>query len=233
MLPDGSPAVLKIQWPHIESEHEHEALRLWNGNGAVQLFDFDPQEHALLLERCEPGAHLSTVPAEQALEVFIDLLPRLWVPAAAPFRTLTEECTLWRKRLPFDWERAGRPFENGLLDAALEAMNLSSVPADQFLLHQDLHGDNVLSATREPWLAIDPKPLVGEKALSLAPIIRGYEFGHSRADVVHRLDKLSTALRLDRERCRRWALAQTLAWGFEGTVAYDKHVETARWLSQA
>lgn len=96
-----------------------------------------------------------------------------------------------------------------------------------------MHGDNVLGATREPWLAIDPKPLVGERELSLAPIIRGYEFGHSHTDVVYRLDKLTTALRLDRERCRLWALAQTLTWGFEGAMVYDKHVETARWLWQA
>ena len=74
------------------------------------------------------------------------------------------------------------------------------------MLHQDLHGDNILRARREAWLAIDPKPLVGERELSLAPIIPSYEFGHSRADVVGRLDVLSTALRLDRERCRLWAL---------------------------
>jgi streptomycin 6-kinase len=234
ILRDGSPAVLKIQWPHVESGHEEEALRLWNGNGAIQLFGFDPQEHALLLERCEPGTHLSTIHAEQALEVFIGLLPRLWVPAAAPFRTLVEECALWRERLPVCWELAQRPFEIALLDAALEAINrLSAERGEQVLLHQDLHGDNVLRATRQPWLAIDPKPLVGEKELSLAPIIRGYEFGHSRTDVIYRLDKLSTALRLDRERCRLWALAQTLAWSFEGSMAYDKHIDTARWLSQA
>ena len=90
----------------------------------------------------------------------------------------------------------------------------------------------MLSAEREPWLAIDPKPLVGERELSLAPIIRGYEFGHSRRDVIYRLDTLTTALRLDRERARLWALGQTLAWGFEVNLVYDKHVETARWLWQ-
>ena len=111
--------------------------------------------------------------------------------------------------------------------------SLSNTQGEQVLLHQDLHGDNVLRARRERWLAIDPKPRVGERELSLAPIIRSYEFGHSRADVVRRLDVLSTALRLDRERCRLWALVQTLAWGFEGAIVYDKHVETTRWLWEA
>ena len=30
------------------------------------------------------------------------------------------------------------------------------------LLHTDLHAGNVLAAKREPWLAIDPKPYVGD-----------------------------------------------------------------------
>jgi streptomycin 6-kinase len=53
---------------------------------------------------------------------------------------------------------------------------LSSTQGERVLLHQDLHGDNVLGARREPWLAIDPKPLLGERELSLTPIIRSYEF---------------------------------------------------------
>lgn len=138
---------------------------------------------------------------------------------------------MWRERLPADWELAGRPFETALLDAALEAMDLlSRTQGPQVLIHQDLHGDNVLRAQRQPWLAIDPKPLVGEREFSLAPVIRSYEFGHSRDAVVQRLDCLSTALNLDRERCRVWCLVQSLAWGLEGPTMYQKHLETARWL---
>jgi streptomycin 6-kinase len=231
---DGSSAVLKIQFPHGESEHEAEALRVWNGKGAVQLFDFDPEKHALLLEQCAPGTHLSKIGVDTALEVLTELLPRLWVRAGKPFRLLADEATTWMRELPGKWERAGRPFERALLDAALEAIgHLHDTQGEQVLVHQDLHGDNVLRAQREPWLVIDPKPLLGEKELSLAPIIRGYEFGHSRPEVIHRLDWLTSELRLDRERTRLWTLAQTLAWAFEGDLVYDKHVETARWLWQA
>lgn len=231
---DGELAVLKIQWPHAESEYEHEALRVWNGNGAVRLFEFDAQEHALLMERCEAGDHLSTVDAEQALEVLAEMLPRLWVPASEPFKPLREECVQWRRSLPVNWEMAGRPYERELLDAALAAMDEVSIgESEQVLLHQDLHGDNVLRARREPWLAIDPKPLCGPREFSLAPIVRSYEFGHSRHAVMHRLDWLTTSLKLDRERCRLWALLQTLAWSGEGAVVLERHVETARWLWEA
>jgi streptomycin 6-kinase len=85
--------------------------------------------------------------------------------------------------------------------------------------HQHLHGDNVLRAEREPWLVIDPKPLVGEREFSVAAIIRAHEFGHNRTATIERLNKLTGALGLDRERARLWALAQTLAWAFEGDRA--------------
>ncbi len=231
---DGSRAVLKIQWPHAESEYEHEALRLWNGQGAVQLFEFDSQEHALLIEYCQPGDYLSSVTPEEALEVLAEMLPRLWVPAAQPFRTLAEECGQWRQQLPSLWDLAQRPFEKALLDVALEAMDQGCVErSDPVLLHQDLHGDNVLRATREPWLVIDPKPLAGEREFSLAPIIRSCEFGHTRAAVVQRLNTLTASLGLDRERCRLWTLVQTIAWGFDGATVDAKHIEIARWLWQA
>jgi len=234
VLQDGSHAVLKIQYPHMESEYEAEALRCWNGDGAVRLLDHAPEHHALLLERCEPGDHLSLIHVDEALEVFAQLLPRLWISAGQPFRTLYDEAAGWLKDLPLSWERTGRPFEAALLEAAFEALEqLRSTQGEQVLLHQDLHGDNILRAQRMPWLAIDPKPLAGEKELSLAPIIRGHEFGHSRSAVIHRLDTLSTLLRLNRERVRLWTLVQTLAWGFDANMMYGKHVETARWLWQA
>jgi streptomycin 6-kinase len=231
---DGSRAVLKVQFPHPECEHEAEALRRWNGRGAVRLFDHDPATHALLIEHCEPGDPVSCIGADEALEVFAGLLPRLWISADKPFRALRDESIGWAEHLPSSWERAGRPFEMELLSAALQALDaLRETQGKQVLVHQDLHGDNVLRAEREPWLVIDPKPLVGEPEFSVAPIIRAYEFGHSRAATIERLNKLTGALGLDRERARLWALVQTLAWAFEGDRAIERHITTARWLWQA
>jgi streptomycin 6-kinase len=230
---DGQEAVLKIQKPHRESEHEAAALELWDGDGAVRLLAHDGERHALLLERCVPGTPLADVGQDAALDVFVDLLPRLWKTAGAPFRPLAEEAAWWLQSLPAYWERFGRPFERRLLDAGLEALReLPPTQGEQVLLHQDLHGDNVLAAQREPWLAIDPKPLAGEREFGLAPIVRSFELGDSRRAVLHRLDRLSSELGLDRERARGWAIGQTLAWSFDSE--YDStHVETARWLLEA
>ena len=46
---DSGAAVLKVQFPHPESEHEADALRAWNGDGAVRLLDHDPTRHALVV----------------------------------------------------------------------------------------------------------------------------------------------------------------------------------------
>jgi streptomycin 6-kinase len=227
---DGDEVVLKVQTPHRESEHEAAALELWDGDGAVRLLAHDPERHALLLERCVPATPLASVGQEAALEVLVSLLPRLWKPAAAPFRSLAEEAAWWLVQLPRTWEEAGRQFERRLLDASLEALaELAPTQGEQVLLHQDLHGDNVLAAEREPWLVIDPKPLVGEREFAVAPIVRSVELGHSRRDVLYRLDRLTSELGLDRERARGWTIGQTIAWSV-GSEYHETHVETARWL---
>ena len=83
-------------------------------------------------------------------------------------------------------------------------------------MHQDMHGGNVLAAEREPWLVIDPKPLAGERELSLAPIVRSIELGHIKRDVLYRLDRLTAELGLDRDRALGWTVAQTVAWSGGG-----------------
>lgn len=230
-MPAGPDAVLKVQFPHDESEHEAEALRVWDGDGAVRLLDHDSERNALLIERCHPGDHLSTIPPGEALSVLVGLLPRLLKPAGSPFRALDDEARQWIESIPHQWERAGRPFEESLIRAAVDGLNgVLDWDGDAVLLHQDLHGDNVLAAQREPWLAIDPKPLVGDPAFSVAPIVRSYEFGHSGEQVWQRFDHLTSELGLDRDRAWAWTVGQTIAWAFEGERAIQRHIETARWL---
>jgi streptomycin 6-kinase len=213
-LPDGTPVVLKLAHPHRENEHEADALRAWNGDGAVLPLAEDGD--ALLVERCEPGTPLSSVGQEAALDVVIGLLPRLWQPAGEPFHTLADEAAWWFPKLP----------RTRLGEAAREAIDsLAGTQGEQVLLHQDLHGDNVLAAEREPWLVIDPKPLAGEREFAVAPIVRSWELGEAKRDVLYRFDRLTSELGLDRERARGWAIAQTVAWS---SAAW--HDQVAEWL---
>jgi len=229
-LVDGTPAVLKLIYPHREAEHEAAALEAWRGDGAVELLAYDEARSAMLLERCEPGTLLAYADPDTALDVLVGLLPRLWKPAGAPFHLLADEVEVWLDEIPREWERTGRPCGRALVDETLDLLRaLSGSQGELVLLHQDLHTDNVLAAEREPWLVIDPKPLVGEREFNLAPIVRDYALGHSRADVLRRLDRLTGELGLDRERARGWAIGQTVAWMFENSQL-PKHLETVGWL---
>ncbi len=220
-LPDGTPAVLKLFWPHREAEQEADALERWGGDGAVRLLARDDERSAMLLERCEPGSFLSA--AADPLGVFVELLPRLW-RSGEGFRPLAEEAQFWIDEC-LDDVRDPR-----MRDAALSYLReLAPTQGEQVLVHQDLHGDNVLAAQREPWLAIDPKPLAGEREFSVAPIVRSFELGHSRRQALYRLDLLCSELGLDRDRARGWTIAQTVAWS-GGSDYVDTHMETVTWL---
>lgn len=232
---DGSEAVLKIQFPHRECEHEAAALAVWNGRGAVQLLEHDVDQHALLLERCEPGTLLADASEINVLEVVADLLPRLWIPPPqeSQFTTLADEAAWWRSTLEEEWHSAGMPFEQSLLAATLEILDeLPQSQGEQILVNQDLHGKNIISSQRQEWLAIDPKPLIGEREFSLVPIIRSFELGHSEESVIGRLNRLSFELNLDRERVRLWTFAHTIVTSCDRSVQSSR-LETARWLMSA
>ena len=222
-LDDGTPAVLKLQHSHREDEQEADALERWDGDGAIRLLRRDDERHALLLERCESGTPLSEGDADP-LAVLIGLLPRLWKDATG-FRTLAEEAEWWLA----DGDLARMP-ANPLRDAAVALLReLVPTQGELVLVHQDLHGDNVLAAQREPWLVIDPKPLAAEREFSVAPIVRSFELGHSKRDTLYRFDRLCSELDLDRERARGWTIAQTMAWSYDSAF-HTTHLETVEWL---
>lgn len=168
-------AVLKIpmagDFAHVSGNlrfQEHEALRVWGGEAAARLLEFDPATGAMLLERCVPGEHLADrVTLEQADDIVAGLLHRLWrpVPAPHPFAFLDNFAVELGRRAQANYERAAAPIEQSLLDDTLELLgDLRVTDAPPVLLHGDLHHKNILSAERERWLVIDPLPRVGEPA---------------------------------------------------------------------
>jgi streptomycin 6-kinase len=241
-LRDGRRSILKVNFPEPESEHEPDALRHYDGRGAVLLLADDQERRALLIERCEPGTTLWEIEDdEQATGLAAGVLRRLWraAPAEHSFRLLRREAERWSEELPRDWEALGQPFERVLLDQALAALReLGPDQGEPVVLHQDFHGGNVLRAQREPWLAIDPKPLVGEREFDAASLLRDRRESlagdlQPGAVIRRRLDRLASDLGLDRERLRGWGIAHALAWGVSGSGVLAGHIACARWLAKA
>ncbi len=228
VVPAGD-AVLKLNAPsHFESDHEADALERWGGEGAVRLLARDDERRAFLMERCRPGTRLWDAQVDEGA-VVAALLPRLQIEVRDPhpFRLLPDEAERWAEDVPRWYDEAAEPFERSLLDAAVDVY-LSVDRSAAYLVNQDLHGGNILRAEREAWLAIDPKPLVGERELEASGLLRN-------ADSVTRCLDALAALGLDRERARGWGIAHNLAWAWDENrrVWLSKHVDEARRILSA
>jgi streptomycin 6-kinase len=219
VAPAGPGAVLKVLVPHREAAHEAAALRAWGGGGAVRLLDEDPDEHALLLEWCRPGTALREAgrPDDEVLDVGADIAVRLWrpVPADAPYERLGNVMAEWADLVE---ERAARvvvPLDAGLVgEGAALLRDLPRTADDDVLLHGDLHPANLLAAEREPWLAIDPKPVRGDPAFDLPPLVlqTGELLAHPdpAGELDRRLDRVAAATGVDADRIRRWGIARSV-----------------------
>jgi streptomycin 6-kinase len=221
VVPAGD-VVLKLNArSHFEADHEAEALERWAGDGAVHVVARDDARRAYLCERCRPGTTLTDARADQ-VPIVAALLPRLSLELERPhpFRLLAGEAERWAEEVPRRWELGGRPFERPLLDAALDVYRSVDRKAS-FLVNQDLHGWNVLRATREPWLVIDPKPLVGEREIDGVGLLRNAALGDDPTSSVRRWLDVLADLGLDRERTRAWGVAHALAWAWRDAGGWD------------
>jgi streptomycin 6-kinase len=205
VIPAGD-AILKLNpIGDPEPEHEADALASWGGRGAVRLLARDPERWALLIERCRPATQLWALPDDEATEIAAGVLEQLWIPEDGPFRRLADEAERWADELPRTL--LDRKLVDGVVGFLREA---APTQRESVLLHQDFHGGNVLLSHRG-WLAIDVKPLVGEREFDVASLIRDRR-PTTKAQMERRLDYLVDRLSLDRERTRGWAIAHTLAW---------------------
>ncbi len=217
-LEDGSEAMLKIGIPHDEARFEAEALRFLDGQGTVRLLHASEDGFSLLLERCIPGTDLWSPGEEEADAVAARLLARMWrEPApAAPFTTLTDLVGEWWEEIPRTAPAAG--YDPQLIDHAIMlGQELAASQPQRVLLHGDFHPGNVLAAQREPWLIIDPKPVVGDPAYDLAQwLANRYDATIQSADPVsayrRQIDRFAERLGLDPARIAGWAFVKALGW---------------------
>lgn len=223
---DGTPAVLKVCPPDREFVTEVEALRVYAGRGAVQILDVEADLGAMLLEHVRPGTLLLTLEDDvQATSITAGVMRQIWHPPPEEhhFPTLAD----WSKgmeRLRAQFGGGTGPFPERIVVMAerlwadlLASMELSVV------LHGDLHHYNILAAERQPWLAIDPKGVLGEPAYEIGALLRNpvpqiYRWPDLGRTLTRRIDQLSDELGLSPERIRSWGIAHAVLsaqWSFE------------------
>ena len=237
---DGTPAVLKAVVPNKELYTEIAALRCYDGRNCVRLLEADSEAGIFLLERLLPGITLTTLADEandeKATSIAASVMRGLWRPAPPDHRFPTVS----------DWgegfQKLRQCFGGGcgplpaapVEEAASLFEELLASSSESVLLHGDLHHDNILSAQRQSWLAIDPKGVTGEPAYEVGALLRNlWQDRHTIANPAfltrRRVHQLAEELNLERARIRGWGLAQAVlsAWwsiedndgGWDGAIA--------------
>jgi streptomycin 6-kinase len=235
---DDTPAVLKVSWPGPDQAPEGPTLRAWDGDGAVRPLAHGEDRWALLLERLDESRDLTGVPIGEAIEVIGSLLRRMHratVPTDVP--SLADTARRWAEEIPSRWPVAAPPWPDRVRDEAVATCReLGDADGGQ-LLHADLHFENVLAADREPWLAIDPKGLVGDPAFESSPVLwnRFDEYSGQR-DVRRRLDAWCEAADIDRDRARAWARVRMVEDAIDqlvGASGGERDIAAHRYLIDA
>jgi len=216
---DGSPAVLKLGIPGADHlRREAAALAAFDGCGAVRLLECDVARGALLLERADPGgmaAELVPQRDSEATAAAIAVAHRLHVdpPPGCGLPDLETQGRSFADHLgkfsgddPLPRhlvERAGRLFDE-----------LCASAPRRVVLHGDLHHDNLLRATREPWLAIDPHGYVGDPGHDVGALL--YNPDPDRRDdalldlVPARIEQLASGLDVTSDRVTAWGFVKAV-----------------------
>jgi streptomycin 6-kinase len=226
---DGSPAILKLSVPHEDARAEATALRCWDGHGAVRLLRCTADGFTLLLERCRPGHDMWCLSVGEQIEVVTELLPRLWLPSIgdAAVRELAETVAGWESRMRDEPHSFDAPAE--VVARACRWARELSEDQPRRLLHGDLNPGNVLAAERDTWVAIDPKPWLGDPAFDLAQLlvnwarVDGRSGDEAASTTVRRAEQLAASLSLDVGRVLRWAVVKAVGWnaGRDDTLVLD------------
>jgi streptomycin 6-kinase len=176
----GDDAVLKLSPTGAAeqdklNELEAYALRRWDGEGAVKLFDADLAAGALLIERCVPGHSIESVPEEQLVTDACALARLLHRAPDAADEALLPNATVdvaeQQARLDEAMGAMGHPLSPHA-ERVIQRMH-EEVLGDgpRVVCHGDLNPGNVLAAERMAWLAVDPWPVLAPAAYDAASLV--------------------------------------------------------------
>ncbi len=177
--------VLKIEGPHTERYTEMTALRLYAGRHACTCFALDEASAAILLERIVPGYPLRALPDKrEQLSIGAELVAKLPIRLDQSYG------------LPYygDWITNAIAVAHTQYQPAPRLLTLMDVaaalfreicPGDEprYLLHGDLHHENMLRAADGEWKVIDPQGVIGAPFMESARFIQNHVI--DEADELH------------------------------------------------
>lgn len=212
----GERIALKVSWIDNETRFEPLALGAWAGRGAVSLLGVEEASGAMLLERLDERRTLLEVPIETALDVAAGLLKDLRVPAIPDLRRAGDIASRWGNEFHSEWHALGKPCDEALVRSAVELCHELAEPVPvASTLHGDFHYANMLGRGDTDWATIDPKPLTGDPAYEVVPLlrnrwsdIRGGEATVSTID--GRMRRFADLAELDLAATLKWCLVRSV-----------------------
>lgn len=216
----GAAAVLKVSFPHPGNVHEPVAFAAWGGRGAVLLYERDDARFAMLLELFSRHTLLELDDDDEAAAVCGRLTRLLAVPAPPELPRLSERASHNERSLRDAFTVLRDHVPRRAVELALGTIRELEYSQPELLVHGDLHYRNIVRASREPWLTIDPKGFAGDPASSAIGVLIGaFQRQLPLADVAQlrrRLALFADAAGLERERAVRWAQLHALLYAYRG-----------------
>lgn len=219
----GTPVVLKLMPDQKDLLNEQKALQYYNGNGCAKLLDSEIEKGALLIESISPGNSLNVFfpnDDSKATYITIDLIKQLH---STPLLKANDYPTIdqWLALLD-DFKHPDIPKDSFKKAQALSKTLLNS-QGDLYLLHGDLHHQNILLKDNQEWIAIDPKGIVGELAFEVGAYLRNplphlLENENAVEIIYNRIHLFAKGLKTDYERIVNWGYIQsilTTCWAIE------------------
>ncbi|MEC0142138.1 aminoglycoside phosphotransferase family protein [Paenibacillus alginolyticus] len=227
---DGTEVVIKLVIPGDEFVSEVDALTLFNGNGIVKIIDVDIAKGILILERLIPGKTLASLENEdEAAQTASQVMKKLWIPAPAHSTNIPTTKHMEKKLLNIskrNTEGLGPITKEILQEAVNTYISMNAMPDKPYLLHGDLHHYNILMAAREPWLAIDPKGLIGDREYDVIQyLLNKLPNGDSTHVIEKRIDIFVKELNLDKKRMLSWGFAHSVlatCWTVQEDGSYSE-----------
>ncbi len=168
---------------------------------------------------------MSDLPSDDAARVAGALIRQMAIPADPTLPTVAGEAVTMTTSLPGRWEHLGRPFPRRTLDLAVDLATSLPHGAGAMMVNRDLWDGNVLAATRQPWLAIDPMPIAGEPAYAISPLLLRRVDGMGQPDDLNRFVRIvCEAAGLDRELAVAWSTVRLVdywLWALETGLTDD------------
>ena len=214
---EGDQAVVKICLPGSEFNAELDSLKHYEGYGLCRLIDFIEDKNVLLLEPLLPGLSIKTLDELGSIHAVCSVIHQMQSTNRklhGGFSTVSD-CAKGIEKMRVHFLTHASPFEEEVVrKVELLFPKLISTQRNTYVLHGDLHHENILSHGNG-WKAIDPKGVVGEVEYELIPFLLNNNSGSSIGEVIDaRISQFNQQLNVDTQRVYEWGLCHSLlsAW---------------------